>query len=107
MTDGISAEQFLEAEGVEDWRVLPSGEVAAYFATGKFAAGVTLIDEVGRLADEANHHPDVDLRYKGVTVRLSSHDLGGLSERDVALARAISAAARELGVAAEPSAVQP
>jgi 4a-hydroxytetrahydrobiopterin dehydratase len=107
MTDGITAEQFLAAEGVEDWRVLPSGEVASYFATANFAAGVVLIDEIGRLADAANHHPDVDLRYKGVTVRLSSHDIGGLSDRDVELARQISTAGRELGVSADPSAVQP
>jgi 4a-hydroxytetrahydrobiopterin dehydratase len=105
MTDRMTAEQFLEAEGVEDWRVLPSGEAAAYFATVKFAAGVALIDEIGRLADAANHHPDVDLRYKGVTVRVSSHDIGALSNRDVSLARQISGAARELGVAADPSAL--
>src|SRR3954470_16742565 len=102
MTDGIAAEQFLEAEGVEDWRVLPSGEAAAYFATKKFAVGVALIDEIGRLADAVNHHPDVDLRYKGVTVRLSSHDIGGLSDRDVNLARPISATAPRVRVAAGP-----
>jgi 4a-hydroxytetrahydrobiopterin dehydratase len=107
MTDRITADDFLEADGVGDWRVLPSGEVAAYFATASFAAGVALIDEISRLAEAANHHPDVDLRYKGVTVRLSSHDIGGLSDRDVRLARQISAAAHDLGVAADPSVVQP
>jgi len=58
------------------------------------------------LADAANHHPDVDLRYAGVTVRLWTHDVNGLSERDVELARRISAAARQLAVAADPAAVQ-
>jgi hypothetical protein len=57
------------------------------------------------LADAANHHPDVDLRYEGVTVRLKTHDIDGLSELDVTLARQISAA-RELGVSADPSTVQ-
>jgi len=38
------------------------------------------------LADAANDHPDVDLRYAGVTVSLVSHDIDGLSERDVELA---------------------
>src|SRR3954471_21581354 len=107
MSERMTGEQFLAADGVEDWRVLPSGEVPAAFATRKFAAGVTLVDAIGRLADAANHHPDVDLRYKGVTVRLSSHDIGGLSERDVTLARQISTAARELGVSADASVVQP
>jgi 4a-hydroxytetrahydrobiopterin dehydratase len=48
----------------------------------------------------------VDLRYTGVTVRLVSHDIDGLSTRDVNLARQISAAARELDAPADPSAVQ-
>ena len=105
MTERISPRQFHEAEGVEDWRVVGDGAYA-HFRTGSFAAGVALVDAIGRLADAANHHPDVDLRYRGVTVRLVSHDVEGLSERDVELARRISAAARELDVPADPAAVQ-
>ncbi len=77
----------------------------AHFRTGSFAKGVALVDTIGELADAANHHPDVDLRYSTVTVRLSSHDVGGLRQRDVELARQVSAAARELEVPADPSAV--
>jgi 4a-hydroxytetrahydrobiopterin dehydratase len=105
MTEQITPRQFHEAAGVEDWRVLFHG-ASAYFRTGSFAVGVALVDVIGRLADEAGHHPDVDLRYPGVTVRLWTHDVGGLSERDIALARQISAAARELAVPADPGAVQ-
>ena len=105
MTERISPGQFHEAEGVKDWRVLFGG-ACAHFRTGSFAKGVALVDEIGRLADAANHHPDVDLRDGGVTVRLRTYNIDGLSERDVELARQISAAARELGVPAEPSAVQ-
>jgi len=105
MTGRITPRQFHEAVGVEDWRVLFEG-ACAHFRTGSFAAGVALVDAIGRLADAANHHPDVDLRYDGVTVRLSTHDLDGLSERDVTLARQISAAAREQDVPADPTAVQ-
>jgi 4a-hydroxytetrahydrobiopterin dehydratase len=97
MSEPMSAEQFLASAGVEDWRVLASGEVTASFSTGTFAAGVAFVDEIGRLADAADHHPDVDLRYGTVTVRVISHDIGGLSDRDVRLARQISAAARDLG----------
>ena len=104
-TDGISPQQFHEATGIEDWRVLV-GQACAYFRTKSFSKGVALVDEIGRLADAADHHPDVDLRYGGVTIRLRSHDVDGLSERDVALARQISAAARQLGVSADPTAVQ-
>ena len=49
-----------------------------------------------------NHHPDVDLRYPHVNVTLFSHDVFGVTSRDVDLARAISAAAAELGVEADP-----
>lgn len=105
MTDRITPRQFHEADGVGDWRVLFEG-ACAYFRTGSFAAGVALVEAIGRLADAANHHPDVDLRYAGVTVRLMTREIGGLSERDVDLARQISATARELAVPADPSAVQ-
>jgi 4a-hydroxytetrahydrobiopterin dehydratase len=105
MTDRINSQQFHESDGVEDWRVL-YGRAHACFRTGSFAAGVALVDEIGVLADAANHHPDIDLRYASLTVRLVSHDVDGLSDRDVALARQISEAARELGAVADPSAVQ-
>lgn len=105
MTERITPGEFHEAEGVDDWRVLFEG-ACAHFRTGSFAAGVALVDAIGRLADAANHHPDVDLRYAGVTVRLTTHEVDGLSERDVALARQISATAREQGVPADPTAVQ-
>jgi 4a-hydroxytetrahydrobiopterin dehydratase len=105
MTDRITAQQFHEAAGVEDWRVL---NLAAYahFTTGTFATGLALVNAIGELAEAANHHPDLNLQYRNVLVRLSSHDVHGLSERDVELARRISAAARELGVAADPSSLQ-
>jgi len=105
MTERITAGQFYAAAGVEDWRVVFAGACAC-FRTGSFPAGVALVDAIGVLADVASHHPDVDLRYATVTVRLTTHDVGGLSERDVTLARQISVAARDLGVPADPSAVQ-
>jgi 4a-hydroxytetrahydrobiopterin dehydratase len=102
MVERISAEQFRAAAGVDDWKVLDSGEVGTVLRTGSFAKGVELVVRIGALADAANHHPDVDLRYPSVTVRLSTHEVGGLTERDVALAREISAAAAELGIEADP-----
>lgn len=105
MTEPISAQQFHESEGVEDWRVLDSG-ACAHFRTGSFATGLLFVNAIGELAEAANHHPDVDLRYQGVTVRLWTHSVDGLSGHDVNLARQISAAARRLGIPADPSGVQ-
>jgi 4a-hydroxytetrahydrobiopterin dehydratase len=67
-----------------------------------------VVHAISQLAGLQDHDPDVDLRYGGVTVRLLTitDDYYGLSERDVELARQISAVARELGVPADPSAVQ-
>ncbi len=105
MTVRISPREFHEAGGVDDWRVVFGGAYA-HFRTGSFRVGVALVNAIGDLADAANHHPDVDLRYPGVSVRLVTHEVGGLSSRDIDLARQISAAARDLGVAADPGAVQ-
>ena len=64
--------------------------------------GVEFVVAIGRDADAADHHPDVDLRYDHVDVRLTSHDVGGLSRRDVELARKIIEAARTLGAQPDP-----
>ena len=101
MSETITPQRFHEV----DWRVVRS-DACAHFRTESFAAGVALVDAIGKLAEAANHDPDVDLRSDGVTVRLRAHRVGELTEREVALARQISAAARELGVPADPAAVQ-
>lgn len=101
----LTPRQFFETEGLEDWRVLFTGALA-HFRTGSFSAGVSLAAAIAELADAANHHPDLDVRYGGVTVRLISHDVHALTDRDVALARRITALARERGVPSDPTAVQ-
>jgi 4a-hydroxytetrahydrobiopterin dehydratase len=103
----ITPRQFHEAAGVGDWRVVGEG-ACAYFRTGSFEAGTRLVQRISELPAFGDHHPDADLRHEGVTVRLITitHDYYGLSQRDVELARQISAAARELGTPADPSVVQ-
>ena len=101
MSERIERRRFHEI----DWRVVRDA-ASTHFRTGSFAAGVALVDAIGTLADAANHHPDVDLRYHGVTVRLKTHSAGGLTERDVALAGQITDAARELGVPVDLSGLQ-
>ncbi|MCW2814295.1 MAG: putative pterin-4-alpha-carbinolamine dehydratase [Nocardioides sp.] len=88
-------------ELLDDWRYL-TGSLQAQFATGDFATGLRLVEAVGASAEEADHHPDVDLRYPAVTIRLSSHDIGGVTQRDVRLAREISDHAGRLGATPRP-----
>ena len=61
------------------------------FSTDDFASALDLVDRIGALAEEANHHPDLELGWGRVVVHLTSHDAGGVTERDVALAEQISA----------------
>jgi len=107
MSDWITMRTFHESDGVEDWRVVGEG-ACAYFRTGSFAAGARLVNAISELTGVDDHQPDVDLRYDGVIVRLITvaPDYYGLSERDLELARRISAIARKLGVPAEPANVE-
>jgi 4a-hydroxytetrahydrobiopterin dehydratase len=99
----LTGQQVHEA-GLADWRQVVQ-VLRTRFATGDFVTGVRLVDRIAEAAEEMNHHPDVDLRYPHVDVGLSSHDVGGLTDRDLRLARRISEIAADLGVAAEPAAV--
>jgi 4a-hydroxytetrahydrobiopterin dehydratase len=107
MTDQISPAEFEAAEGVEDWRVIGDG-ACAFFRTDSFAMSGRLVQNIGDELVGLDGRPDVDIRRDGVTVRLVTiaDDYMGMTQRDVELARRISAVARQMGVAADPSAVQ-
>lgn len=103
----IGANAFLRIDGTEDWRVTGEG-ACTFFRTGTFAAGARLATAISELPGLDPHHPDVDIRHDGVTVRLITitDSYYGLSQRDVELARQISAVAREQGLEVDPSYVQ-
>ncbi|HET7431888.1 MAG TPA: 4a-hydroxytetrahydrobiopterin dehydratase [Nocardioides sp.] len=110
MSDGPGNPQWLSGDevatlGLHDWRPI-LGHLEARFATGSFATGLELANRIGELAEAANHHPDLDLRYPHLGVKLTSHDVGNMTRRDVDLARQISDAAADLGIQADPSVVQ-
>lgn len=93
------------AAGLTDWRLLQFA-LHTRFRTGDFATGLALVLRVGTIAERRHHHPDVALRYAHVDLRLSTHDEGGVTARDLDLAREISEVAAELGVPADPTSVQ-
>ena len=107
MTDQITPQQFEDAGGTEDWRGLGEG-ACTFFSTGSFGAGARFVEAIGKLPGIDDHPPAVDARADGVTVRLITQELDyrGMTERDVRVARQISATARDLGLTADPSAVQ-
>jgi 4a-hydroxytetrahydrobiopterin dehydratase len=55
-----------------------------------FAAGIRLVDAVADVADEMDHHPDIDIRWTTITFTCSTHSAGGVTALDVALARRIN-----------------
>ena len=54
-----------------------------------FARGIKLVDAVAKIADEMDHHPDIDIRWTTITFTCSTHSAGGVTELDVVLARHI------------------
>jgi len=61
------------------------------FTWPTFADAIGFVNRVAKLADAANHHPDIDIRYTKVTCTLSTHDAGGITELDLDLAGKIEA----------------
>lgn len=60
------------------------------FSLDSFPAAIAFVTRVGFLAEAANHHPDIDIRWRTVTLMLSTHDAGGLTQRDFDLAAQVN-----------------
>lgn len=73
-----------------NWHLAEKGQTLhARYIFADFAAALAFVNRVGALAEAANHHPDFTLGWGYVTLTLSTHDAGGLTEKDVALAQEI------------------
>lgn len=71
-----------------DWTV--DGELLRRtFVFGDFTEAMGFVTRVAILAEKANHHPDIDIRWNKVTLVLTTHDAGGLTENDMALAEKV------------------
>lgn len=93
----------LNGADLPDWQGFDDG-LRTRLKTGSFAKGLELVDAIGAAAEEANHHPDVSLTYPHVDIRLVSHDKGGVTQRDLDMARTVSALAAERGITADRAA---
>ncbi len=79
-----------------DWRQA-GNEIYRSFTLPSFPAAMLFVAAVGHLAERANHHPDILIQYTKVTLKLSTHSAGGLTETDFSLAREIDTIMREPG----------
>jgi 4a-hydroxytetrahydrobiopterin dehydratase len=95
-TQKLTGQQIADLE-LGDWANL-AGRLQTRIRTGDFATGLKVLNAIGAAAEEQNHHPDLDLRYSRIDVRLRSHDAGGITDRDIRLAHAIEDIAAAAGV---------
>jgi 4a-hydroxytetrahydrobiopterin dehydratase len=65
-------------------------EIHRNFVFDSFASAIQFVDRVAQLAEQADHHPDIDIRYDKVRLSLSTHSAGGLTKRDMKLAAKIN-----------------
>lgn len=81
-------QEFLASYG--GWE-LEGETITKLFTFPNFVAAVGFVVQVAFLAEQADHHPDIDIRWNKVTLALTTHDQGGLTEKDAELAAAIEA----------------
>lgn len=86
--------QSLLADRLLGWQL--SGDVLERtFTFADFKAALKFVNQVAQWAEGMQHHPDIDIRYNRVVMALTSHDIGGISRRDLTLAGHIDDLARQ------------
>ena len=66
---------------MDGW-VEKEGALERIFEFNSFPAAIAFVDRLAEIAEAANHHPDIDIRYRRVTVRWTTHSAGGITDRD-------------------------
>ena len=69
-----------------DWK-LEDGQLVRTWIFKDFMAAMAFVNRIADLAEQAGHHPDIDIRYNRVKFALISHDAGGITARDADMAR--------------------
>jgi 4a-hydroxytetrahydrobiopterin dehydratase len=93
LTDAEIQSALRELQG---WK-LEGGMLEKTYENPTFPEAIVFVNAVAHLAELANHHPDVDIRYSKITLRLVTHDSGGITAKDVALAKEVEAARSKMG----------
>ena len=78
--------------GLPGWERV-GDEIAKTFECASFPDAIAFVVRIGFFAEQADHHPDLDVRWRKVKVALTTHDAGGLTQKDVELATKIEGAA--------------
>ena len=84
-------------EGLPGWSRRDDALVRQYLVEGGFSDAVAFVSRLAAAADDADHHPDIAISWNRVTVAWSTHSAGGITDRDVAMARHADAIAAAPG----------
>ena len=79
----------LKVQLLTDWKVEGTTILKKSFEFERFRRALAFVQEIGILADQQNHHPDICIRYTRVDIELTTHDVNGLSENDFIMAAKI------------------
>jgi 4a-hydroxytetrahydrobiopterin dehydratase len=82
--------------GLDGWTGGPAG-ITRTAELPSFPVAISVVDRVAEAAEAADHHPDIDIRWRTLTFRCATHSKGGITELDVGLAAAISAEVQDAG----------
>ncbi|MET7964237.1 4a-hydroxytetrahydrobiopterin dehydratase [Micromonospora zamorensis] len=89
MADLLTADAVREElGGLTDWSGDPTG-IGRTVQFGSFPDAIAVVDRVATVAEESDHHPDIDIRWRTLTFRCVTHSAGGVTHRDIELARRI------------------
>ncbi len=87
----LSQEQIeLNLSKIPGWTLEDDASIQRKAAFGSFREALEFVNQVGKFAEDAQHHPDIDIRYNKVKLRLKTHDKNGLTGKDFALAQKIN-----------------
>ncbi len=78
-------------KGMKGWK-LDGAFITKTYRFKRFPDGIAFVDEVAKVAEKEEHHPDIHVRYTTVTLSLQTHSEGGVTDWDIELARAIEKA---------------
>jgi 4a-hydroxytetrahydrobiopterin dehydratase len=78
----------IKLKTIKGWKAAGS-KITKSFKKKDFVRAMGFVNSVALLAEKANHHPDIDIRWNMVIVTLSTHSEGGLTEKDFTLAKEI------------------
>jgi 4a-hydroxytetrahydrobiopterin dehydratase len=79
-----------QLDGLDGWSGDPKG-LRRTVAAADFPTAIRIVDEVAKVAEEMNHHPDIDIRWRNLQFALATHSAGGVTQFDVELAHRINA----------------